>query len=220
MAPSSKEKTVTELEARQALKAIHAQASKVTKQIADLETAIERAERIVNDAEKEVRSFAGLDKQISNERVRIVKGGGDPKKLPEVLKARIAAKREAEEEKEQAVTTLELLQNELEELKARWTVRMPPMPTGNFEKKVEAPLIFEGELKKGALQVLRAIADARTAKIVELRKILTAAIEASAYIQTDRWGNALEALLADPDAEVIVPREITAAENAIRALKG
>ena len=46
-----------EVEARKALKAVHTQASKATKQLADLEESLERAGKIVDAAEAELKSF-------------------------------------------------------------------------------------------------------------------------------------------------------------------
>lgn len=210
-----------EVEARKALKAVHTQASKATKQLADLEESLERAGKIVDAAEAELKSFEGLEAEISRVRVVITKNGGNPKDLPQGFKDRIQARRDAEEELQRALDTRELLQNELEELEASYTPPSHPWATNPYQPEVKTELQpFKSELQAAALQVLRSIADSRTKQISELREILSAAIEASRSIQTDRWKESLDSLLADPDAKIILPREITEAENAIRALKG
>jgi predicted RNase H-like nuclease (RuvC/YqgF family) len=106
-------------DARGVLKAAAREVSEVETQIAQLETAMRRAEKMAQDAQAELAKYRGLDTEIVQWRVRQVKQGADTKTLPVALKTRVEAKRTATEELEQAQSTQEALGEELEAAKAR-----------------------------------------------------------------------------------------------------
>ena len=106
-------------EAREKLRDACARVADVTKQVERMETAVSRADKAIEDAKAELVKHSGLDRDISKWRVTQVKKGSSTKILPENLKARLDARRAAEDELTQAEGTKEAIKDELAELRKR-----------------------------------------------------------------------------------------------------
>ncbi len=106
-------------ESRARLKEANKQVAEIKGKVEKLEAAVERAGDAAEQAEAELANYTELDKEITKWRVERVKRGASTKELPEKLKAKVDAKRAAEEELEQSIATRAALNDELEQLKAR-----------------------------------------------------------------------------------------------------
>ena len=217
--------------ARARLKSAIAKAADLSAQIEKMEAATERAEAAAQEAQTELAKYAGLDKTITAWRIDQVKKEASTKVLPEKLKAKLEAKRAAEDELEQAEGTLEAISEELEALRTQ-----------------EKPL--EGEKDNAAVSVLLEYADGLARELAdhnargrELRQSLNGLTRAIAKSTTtiqaalnnydfeflpgcdleydcgQRWKKRLEAILADPDAVVTTPKIIVPSDYSFKVDK-
>jgi hypothetical protein len=102
-------------EEREKLKELIEKVNQQATKVARLQAAVARAEQTKEQAVAELQGFENLDKEITNWRVGQVKKNLPTHRLPEALKAKVSAKRAAEEEIEQSGSTLEALKGELSE---------------------------------------------------------------------------------------------------------
>ncbi len=220
--------------ARAQLKAALAEIDKLANQVAELKTAQQAAENAVEEAQAELDSFDGLDAEITKFRVSATKRGANPRKLPDELKAKVDAKRAAEDESGQANTTLETLVKEL----------------AAAESKLKAR---KGEQTKFAVAVVQEFADAIAEELLDLQcrravglALLNGLAEVSVMVDgqnkfvgfsnkaieaiaertaeglpggiphraamAKRWATRIDALLKDPDAKITVPKLVQASD--------
>lgn len=102
---------------RIALKEASANSKRLADEIEKLASAIKRATATSEDASQELLQHGALDQEITRWRVAQVKKGLSTKTLPTALKDKIEARRNAEDEIEQSKSTLEVLNQELRELR-------------------------------------------------------------------------------------------------------
>ena len=227
------------MNAREKLKKETGQSIKLARQVEQLKEAMAGAEGMINEAETALAAFNGLDKAISTFRVKQLKDGASPKILPDELRARVVAKREAEEELSQATNTRDSVQEELDAAE----FRLAPMET---------------ERSKRAIDVLHEMADGLATELIQinlrgrdLRQILSglanlhigidgrmqqvgytaaigSALSSCDYVFSgnmdpgagmgERWKARLDALLSDPDAEVTIPKPIAPSDYTVEPI--
>jgi DNA repair exonuclease SbcCD ATPase subunit len=217
------------MNARENLKKVTAEGAKLTRQAEQLETALATATASVQTATAELRTFADLDAAIKRFRVDAVKSGGNSRDLPEKLKARLAARRDAEEELTQSTDTLAAIADEMEEVRNR----LKP----SDEKKrncaldvlrehadqAAAELIVLNARRRDLRQILGGLAELSlpfdgkmqfvgfTSKMASAIEDLPDEFSGNLFPQADmgrRWKGRLDALLSDSDAAISTPKPI------------
>lgn len=95
------------------LKEKSAEFNRLTTELATLTRAAGRAREQLQEAQQSVAEFDSLNSQVTKWRAGQVKAGGDPRKLPDGLKAKLAAKDTAAAELELAQGTEESINDDL-----------------------------------------------------------------------------------------------------------
>lgn len=214
---------------RELLKAAVAKAANLEIQKAKLEKALETATAAEQAAIEDWERFSDLDAAIKKFRVDAVKNGGNSRDLPQVLKDRLTARRSAEEEIEQATSTKEAITEELGDI----TKRLAPMGQTITlcaldilrEKgdELASELTALNERRRDLVQILDGLANVSVMKNGTMQQAgyTPAASKAMAnpdyefagnlkplHDMSDRWLARLNAIVADPDAELTIPQII------------
>ncbi len=207
--------------AREKLKSATAKAAHLERQRAQLETALATATTAVETASKDLEAFDDLSAAITRWRVDQTKRGLSAKTLPEILRARVDAKRLAEVELEQSTSTRDAISEELDDIKKR----LAPMEDTKIvcaldvlrEKadEVAAELAVLNERRRDLFQILEGLANINLPQNGYTRFVgYTSAMERARILPTHefypaqdpigamgaRWLKRLNLLKADPDA--------------------
>jgi hypothetical protein len=213
--------------AREKLKAAIAKATNLESQKEKLETALKTATDAVGAGTEDLGRFSDLDAAIKKFRVDAVKNGGNSRDLPQGLKDRLTARRNAEEEIEQAASTREAIVEELDDIRKR----LAPMNETKIVCAIDvlreyadvaaAELIALNERRRDLTQILDGLANLSFvghASFVGYSPTMSKAMTSFDYQfagnltpQSDmgaRWLARINALLEDPDAELTLPQTI------------
>lgn len=215
--------------ARERLKAAVAKAANLEGQKAKLETALKTATAAEQAAIQELGRFSDLDAAIKRYRVDTTKNGGNARELPQVLKDRLVARRNAVEEIEQSRSTREAIAEELDDIKKR----LAPMDENKTACAVDvlrekadqlaAELIGINQRRRDLIQILEGFADVGVMQkglmgTVGYSPAMSKALGGFDYSfalnltplkdMGNRWLARVQALLADPDVEVTIPQTI------------
>jgi hypothetical protein len=120
--------------ARAKLKTTQAEIATLTNEIARLEKAQSEARAQAREAQDALSGYENLDNAVSKWRASAIKTGNDPRRLPDELKKKLAARKAAQEESEQASGTLDVLGAELGETK----VKLKPLLAESERLTIEA----------------------------------------------------------------------------------
>lgn len=216
---------------RAALKAATEKVSALEEQIKSLEAASERAATGVDDAEAELERYTHLDDELTRWRVAQVKKGASTKALPADLKARVDAKRAAIDDVEQAQSAQAAIREELDGLRVALAEAEGARTQAATDVLHEMGLKLGRELEKinrrrvELVQLLEGLSGVRvadgTGRTVPIG-IVSAASNAIHFPfafefptladpvgeVTVRWTRRLDALCADPEAAVSIPRHL------------
>lgn len=222
-------------ETRGNLKDANKEVADIKSQIEKLETAVERAGAAAEQAEVEFAKYTDLGEEITRWRVQQVKAGATTKELPARLKAKVDAKRAAEEEIEQSAATRAALAEELDQLQKR----MKPIEKQRFQVATEVlheqgdvlakELVGVSARRSELVFLIRSLANMPGVDgdpIGFTRPMFDAQNSAGTYEAEQgfvhlvdplqdmaaRWRTRLAALLSDPDAAVSIPRLVTPAD--------
>jgi hypothetical protein len=215
--------------AREKLKAAVAKAANLEDQKAKLEKALTTATDAEQAATDELQRFSDLDAAIKRYRIEATKNRGNARELPQVLKDRLAARRNAVEEIEQAVSTREAIAEELDDIEKR----LAPMKETKTACAVDvlreeadrlaAELIVINERRRDLIQILEGFADVNFMQngrmgTVGYTSAMSKALGGFNYAFSlnlsplndmgNRWLARINALLANPDVEVTIPQNI------------
>ena len=223
-------------ETRKELKTAHDQVAQLKAQIEALKTAAARAEESAADANAALEHHSGLEKAITRWRVSQLKNGGDTKRLPADLKARVDAKRDAEDELAQA-------QDALQEIASELNITRTKLRLANFAHEKEVIAVLHGsadelaaeleainqrraEIRQqlsGLAGIQLQLRDAGPAESIGMSKRAARAFNAGSDFdfpqhanadreQVIRWKLRFDALKADPDAAIVPPRPLCPAD--------
>lgn len=225
---------------RAELKSAIQKASTLEGHVKRLESAVDRAQEAIEDAEAEFRRYANLDAEITRWRVSQVKNGASTKILPKKLKARTEAKRAAADELEQSRETLRAISDELE----RARLDFKEAEDARISKAVEVVSAMGDSLAKELieisqrrlviLQILYGLrgAEFKRGCVIGWTDLTARAMEQNSEIgyaqithglgfekiahlvnpldgMGERWRERLDAIVADPAAEITIPRPLT-----------
>ncbi len=219
-------------ETRAALRAAAEKVSALRKQIQALEVAEERAEGTADQARQELARHAHLDKEITKWRVEQVKKGASTKTLPNQLQTKVAARRDASEELEQSQSTLQAIREELEGLnfqceKAEAEARTCAVTVLHEMGDALAAELRSINMRRRELrQLLSGLSDVKIERPGYAPKAIGISRAAEEALNMDgsfdfpgnidpaeeivrRWARRLEALCADPNAEITAPKHLT-----------
>jgi len=104
-------------ETRTALSSANANLANLNRDIERLEAAAQRSEQAALEATAQLDKYLGLDKEITRWRVEQVKEGASTKVLPDHLKTQVDARRDGVEELDQSRATQQAIADELAELR-------------------------------------------------------------------------------------------------------
>lgn len=201
-------------------------------QIAKLEVADSRTAEAIGEAERELERHANLDRDITRWRVDQVKKGQPTKVLPAPLKDRSDAKRAAGDELEQANSTRAAIREELDQLRAALAKAQQERMerAGEFLLDIGEGLGAElqtlNHRRAELIQLLRGLANVEVAPGPNARPapIGLLPVAAVAFKMGDefvfphgadpvgelarRWKARMDAILANPDAEIAAPKHL------------
>lgn len=225
-----KERTITLSTAREALKGAVAKINNLTAQIEALEKAQFRAGEAAQEARNELQRHSNLNAEITHWRVTETKAGRSTKVLPDKLRAKQELLKRAQEELDQSQSTLEALDDEMEELR----MRLKPAE----QERYSLAWAVLHEHCNGLAEELHTL----NIRKWELRQILTSLGDLTIYppgenfrrvgltVSMDRaldgfapqfvpgvdplrdmggrWHKRVDMLLSDPDTEITTPKPI------------
>lgn len=212
-------------------KAATEKASALEKQVKKLQAAAERAQETADAAEAEMNRYRDLDAEITRWRVAQVKKGASTKIMPEKLKARVDAKRAALEELEQARETVQAIEKELEQAeidrKEAEEIRMESAAevVSEMGDSLAAELAQINRRRLVIEQLLRGLeaAEFRRGYVIGWTELTKSAMNQPddlgfpqignqvidpAHEIGKRWRARLDAILADPNAEISIPKPL------------
>jgi DNA repair exonuclease SbcCD ATPase subunit len=221
-------------EARKNLKAAIEHAARAAEQIESLTDAVAQADKMLQDAQRELEIFADLETKIARWRAGELKAGRSARYLPEDLKGLTESKRLAAEEIERAQNTRGALVDELEEAKGRLhpaeAAKMHCAVRVLREEKIDSAARELTKLNMRRVELLQLIEGFQRMPLIvngiehtpEISKDVSEAmleLEPESLGGRDtrdgmgmRWKSRLESLLADPDAVLSTPKEVRLAD--------
>lgn len=225
--PKRRRKTMSE--ARERLKQSAASVATITTQIEQLETAATSSARIVEIAQAQIEGFKGLHREIAKFRVGMVKAGLGTQSLPASLKAKMKAKRGAEEELEQSISTRDMIDSELKA--ARGTIQAAQeaanLAAVNVLREIAdvaaAELITINARQWELAWVLQGLEYLNFPSSRGVIRTGRTPLMGQAMVRRDpefvgvfdpladmvlRWKKRLDILLADPDADLSLPKPV------------
>jgi hypothetical protein len=224
-------------ESREKLKAAIKKVGEQIATIGKMEAAAKTADETAIQARADLAMYSSLDKEITKWRVDQVKHGASTKTLPDKLKAKLEAKRAAEEEITQSEATRDAINLELKEVREV----IKPLEREQFECAVSL-LHEKGDVLAQELIavnqreiVLQQLLEGLSSMTVDFRDNRgernigrTKAMEEALSDHTwkfdrvnpyegmgRRWKERLDALLVDPDADVTIPNPILPSDYTI-----
>ncbi len=230
-------------EIRAALRSANENVSNLCNEIERLESAAQRAEQAAQDATAEMAKYSELDKEITKWRVEQLKQGANARVLPDHLKVQLDAKRDAVEELEQSRATQQAILEELEDLRQR------QRPAEQERMKCAIAILQEmgdalaSELasinhrRADLFQLLRGLEQlevamdsdmptaigvteyARNTMSIAETYVFPDGAEATMEI-AERWKRRLEAICADPDAEINPPKPVAPSDYVLEPAPG
>jgi hypothetical protein len=217
-------------QAREALKTAVASIAELTAQIESLEKAQLRAGEAAQEARNELQRHSNLNAEITHWRVAETKAGRSTKVLPDKLRAKQELLKRAQEELDQSQSTLEALDDEMQDLR----MRLKPAEKERYRLAWEvlhehcnglAEELHTLNIRRWKLrQILTSLGELTIYPPGEnFRRIgLTVAMEraldgfAPQFIPSldplrdmgARWHKRADQLLANPDAQITTPKPI------------
>lgn len=216
-------------QARERLKEAVAAFAAITEQIATLETASASATRIIENAQAALEGFSGLDNDITAYRIGAVKSGLGTQPLPDSLKEKMTAKRNAEEELEQAKSTLEAITAELSGVRKELTWKeLPRMKAATsvlheLADKAATELIVINRRQWELQWILTGLWHLKVPTESGIQKLAGSPLMDQAFSfhqpafegifdplagMSSRWQDRLNVLLANPDADISLPKPV------------
>lgn len=205
----------------------------ITESIATLERASTSATRIIASAQAALEGFSGLDKDITAYRIGAIKSGLGTQALPDSLNEKITAKRNAEEELKQAKSTLEAITAELAEV--RKDIPWKELPRIEAATSVLHEFCDEAAMELIALNrrqwelkwILQGLSHLTVPTRSGMQRLGSSQLMEQAFSfyappfegifdplagMISRWQDRLNLLLADPDADLLLPKPVKASD--------
>jgi len=230
-------------EIREALRSANENISNLNREIERLESAAQRAEQAAQEATAEMEKHSELDKEITKWRVEQLKQGENTRVLPDYLRIQLDAKHDAAEELEQSRATQQAILEELEGLRRsqrpaeQERLRCAITILHVMGDALASELASINHRRADLFQLLRGLERleipiegdwptaiglseyARNAMSNAETYVFPEGAEATAEI-AERWRRRLEAICANPYAEINPPGPVTPADYVLEPSPG
>lgn len=228
---------------RAALRSANERVSNLNKEIERLESAAQRAEQAAQDANAEMAKYSELDREITKWRVEQLKQGANTRVLPDYLRLQLDAKRDTFEELEQSRATQQAIFAELEDLRQRQRpfeqerLNCAIAILHEMGDALASELASINHRRADLYQLLRGLEQLEVARESDMPTAIgvseyarDAMNIAETYVFPDgaeatreiaeRWRHRLEAICAEPYAEINPPKPVAPSDYVVEPAPG